>query len=112
MKQSELLWSPEMPGEISDRAPALDLEELEYLIHEATNEVRRTKGLRSLVWSDTIAYVARSHSLDMATQGYFGHVNRDGNSATERRIGRIGRMLQDLRHPGGNGNRARPRRGR
>ncbi len=84
MKRSEQLWSPEMPGEISNRAPALDLEELEYLIHEATNEIRRTKGLRSLVWSDTIAYVARNHSLDMATAGYFGHVDRDGNSATER----------------------------
>lgn len=73
-----------MPGAISDQAPSLDLEELEYLIHEASNEARRLKGLRSLVWSDTIAYVARGHSLDMATHGYFSHVNKKGDSATER----------------------------
>ncbi|MEM8488697.1 MAG: CAP domain-containing protein [Bacteroidota bacterium] len=100
LQRSEQLWSPEMPGAISQEAPTLDLEELEYLIHEASNEARRLKGIRSLVWSDTIAYVARGHSLDMAKHGYFGHVNKEGNSATERaaeaglaRLHRAGNMV-------------------
>lgn len=32
----------------------------------------------SLNWNSTLAQVARARALDMATRGYFGHVNPDG----------------------------------
>jgi uncharacterized protein YkwD len=33
----------------------------------------------ALQWDDRLAKVAREHSLDMATQGYFNHVSPDGS---------------------------------
>lgn len=84
MERSQRLWSPEMPSAIAKQAPSLDLQKLEYLIHEASNEARGHNDLRPLVWSDTIAFIARGHSQDMASHGYFSHVDRAGNSATER----------------------------
>lgn len=78
------LWSPEMPAEIAGQAPSIDLSKLERAIHEETNAEREQRGLAPLVWSDTIAYVARQHSQDMAQKGYFGHINQEGMKATQR----------------------------
>lgn len=49
-----------------------------------TNLIRSKNNVGSLAWSDTISYIARMHSEDMATHAYFDHLDKEGNSATER----------------------------
>lgn len=36
------------------------------------------------MWDATLAFIARSHSLDMARHGYFSHTNQSGQSASDR----------------------------
>lgn len=78
------LWAPPMVEAISHEAPELDLKQLELMIHEEANAVRIRKSKKPLTWSDTIAYVARLHSLDMAETGYFDHVNKAGEDPSDR----------------------------
>ncbi|MFK7846019.1 MAG: CAP domain-containing protein [Rhodothermales bacterium] len=84
MRSKQLLWSPAMPAAISKEAPSLELKKLEQLVHAETNLIRSSNNLNALAWSDTVAYIARMHSDDMATQGYFDHINKEGHSASER----------------------------
>lgn len=48
------------------------------------NLKRAEKGLPHLVWSDDMARIARSHSLDMAQFNYFSHSGRDGSMVSDR----------------------------
>ncbi len=67
----------------SDR-PEVDLAELEVLIHDLVNSERTSRGLGPLQSEEAIASIARSHSQDMATSGYFEHVNPEGQDPTAR----------------------------
>lgn len=42
------------------------------------NEERRSRGRRALVWDSELTRMARYHSDNMARQGFFNHVDRDG----------------------------------
>jgi len=58
--------------------------EYERKIFELTNEVRLRFGLAPLIWSDTLADVARGHSRDLATSNTFSHTGSDGLSPEQR----------------------------
>jgi len=48
------------------------------------NEERKKAGLAPVVFDDSLADVARSHSKDMFTRGYFSHYNPEGQSPFDR----------------------------
>ncbi len=48
------------------------------------NQHRVAIGLAPLQWDSQVAGVARAHSVDMATRGYFSHVDPEGNSPFDR----------------------------
>lgn len=48
------------------------------------NEVRTTKGLPALRWSDRIAMLARQHSQNMAKNKFFSHQDPDGLMVDDR----------------------------
>ncbi len=54
-----------------------------YLI-ERINQVRTEHGLRPLLSDQLLTYVAWQHSADMAKNGYFAHVNRQGEDPNAR----------------------------
>jgi len=60
------------------------VEEIEKLIFDKTNAERRTHGLHELTWDPNLANVAREHSLDMAQNHFFSHVNLKGEDPTDR----------------------------
>ena len=65
-------------GETYDRAA------IEEAVVEHTNEERRAEGLDTVEASDRHKEVARSHSTDMANNGYVGHVDSEGRSPSDR----------------------------
>jgi len=58
--------------------------DVEVNIHEFINEMRIQHGVRSLYYDHTLSTMARLHSASMASDGYFGHVNLDGEMPTDR----------------------------
>jgi uncharacterized protein YkwD len=65
---------------------------MEQLMYELVNRDRadpantpETKGRAApLRWNETLAALARAHSLDMLKQGYFGHEDLEGRSVATR----------------------------
>ncbi|MBX3283114.1 MAG: CAP domain-containing protein [Acidobacteria bacterium] len=58
--------------------------ELERTTFDLLNAKRKERGLRALVWSDSVAAVAREHSVDMATMDYFSHKDMNGRYVSDR----------------------------
>ncbi len=56
----------------------------ESQLFELTNAARVKRGLPALSWEENAAETARHHSLDMATQNYFDHENKQGESPFDR----------------------------
>ncbi len=48
------------------------------------NAERRARGRQPLVWDGSLTNVARYHSENMARQGFFNHIDRDGSDIRER----------------------------
>ena len=65
---------------------AINVGELESLIHQLVNEERRRNGLESLGYDDKLTAIARNHSADMADSDYFSHENLAVEGPTERGI--------------------------
>lgn len=63
--------------------------ELERHVFDLLNTERQAKGLRTLVWDDRVAEVARRHSQNMAERQYFSHRGLDG-SMVDNRADRLG----------------------
>ena len=59
---------------------------VEKSILKYTNTQRAENGLNVLIWDDNLANIAREHSLDMATNGFFDHTNLKGEDPTDRAI--------------------------
>lgn len=57
---------------------------LEGAILELTNRERTARGLSALAPDAKLAAVARGHSADMASRGYFDHSSPEGRSARDR----------------------------
>jgi uncharacterized protein YkwD len=48
------------------------------------NAERRARGRQPLTWDGSLTRVARYHSDNMARQGFFNHVDRNGSDLTDR----------------------------
>lgn len=81
---AELLGAPDLPEQVVETAPALDLDRLEQAVSDAVNEVRRARGLAPLTWNAALAHTARAYSTDMAGEQVFGHHGPDGSTPTDR----------------------------
>lgn len=65
--------------------PALDdANQVERRAFDETNRVRVANGFAPLQWDSELCRVARSHSENMATQGFFSHVTPDGKRLRDR----------------------------
>jgi len=64
--------------------PAIDIPEIEEQIHNLVNAERISHGLSPLQYDTQLASIARAHSEDMASRGYFSHYNPEGQGPTER----------------------------
>ena len=53
-------------------------------MYRLINEYRAEQGLSELLWDDSLADVARSHSMDMAANDYYRHRNLAGEDPTAR----------------------------
>lgn len=71
---------------ITAEEPAEELNrvQLEYQIHQEVNEERTNQGLAPLEFDSEIRTVARDYSKQMATEGFFGHRDAQGNSFQDR----------------------------
>ncbi|AIF43031.1 CAP domain-containing protein [Virgibacillus sp. SK37] len=56
----------------------------EYQLFDLTNAARVEHGLSPLNWDEHVRKTAREHSIDMAENNFFSHVNPDGQSPFER----------------------------
>lgn len=68
----------------SPEVPVINATSLEARVHERVNQVRQEHGLSVLGTGASLASLARAHSTDMASHGYFGHVNLHEMDATAR----------------------------
>jgi uncharacterized protein YkwD len=59
-------------------------EGIEYEILRFTNKERELRNLSHLLWDEDLAKIARHHSLDMAKNEFFSHVNPDYEDPTTR----------------------------
>ncbi len=64
-------------------APASE-REMEKEVLSLVNSVRVENGLSALSWAEDVANVARAHSSDMITRGFFSHTDPDGLSPFDR----------------------------
>jgi uncharacterized protein YkwD len=55
--------------------PSIDTVEMERQIHRLINRERQNRGLAALNWDKKLAAIARNHSLDMAKNHFFSHIN-------------------------------------
>lgn len=71
----------------------LDRAAAETAIREGVNELRFSQSVPALGGDTLLQTVARDHSADMAARDFFGHVNPDGEDATDRAGCRAGETL-------------------
>ena len=65
--------------------PSTALKEgFEYQLFDLTNAARVNHGLNALTWDELVKETARKHSLDMAENLFFDHVNSEGQSPFDR----------------------------
>jgi len=62
----------------------LNATSIEGMVHDLVNRQRRKKGLGSLKLDKKLSGIARAHSRDMATRGYFSHYSPDGKDFSSR----------------------------
>jgi uncharacterized protein YkwD len=58
--------------------------ELASMIHGMINEKRKSNGLKSLQWDQSLANIAYLHSKDMAERDYFDHISPEGEDFADR----------------------------
>ena len=62
----------------------IDAAAVEAGVHERVNDRRTAEGLDPIAWDETVADVARAHSVDMADRGYFAHETPAGDGPLDR----------------------------
>lgn len=74
------------PAPLTNKTPREDINITlaEESLEEELDEHRRLNGLRSLTSDPRLALIARHHSYDMATRGFFNHTNPDGENHADR----------------------------
>lgn len=73
---------PSLYGEAGERLR----ESYERELFDLANVFRVQNGLKPYTWNDKVASVSRSHSKDMADQGYFDHTGLDGKQPWDRAV--------------------------
>ncbi len=71
-------------SEADEDKPEFDAKQIEYLVHELTNQERLNHGLSQLTFDSEIMQIARGHSLDMAEREYFAHETPEGFTPSDR----------------------------
>jgi uncharacterized protein YkwD len=56
----------------------------EAMSFDLANSVRVREGLTAFTWNEKMASTSRKHSVDMATNNYFSHINLAGKSPFDR----------------------------
>lgn len=76
----------ELQAELRDRIEHVrnNADSLAATIHAMINQEREKQGLEALQWDQALAYIALSHSEDMAKRDYFDHVSPEGNDFADR----------------------------
>ena len=69
---------------LQNTKPEIRIPDVEHQIHESVNVERRANDREPLNWDDALGALARAHSEDMATRGYFKHVNPEGQTPMKR----------------------------
>lgn len=62
----------------------VDKARVEAEIHKRINEIRQSRGLNRLKMTGRLREIARGHSADMATKGYFSHESPGGKTMEDR----------------------------
>lgn len=82
---------PQVTGESSEEREArvrmeaaARVSELELKVHAGINAERNRNGGSPLKWDEQLAAVARTHSDDMTSRGYFSHDTPEGLDPTDR----------------------------
>jgi uncharacterized protein YkwD len=57
---------------------------LELAVFHQVNVLRGEYGRRPVTWDQRLADAARTHSEDMATVGFLGHIGSDGSNSSQR----------------------------
>jgi len=70
---------PEPTPPVTDSQREFELEVLRLINIERVNA-----GATPFIWDESLAVVARAHSVDMATRGFFAHICPSGVSANDR----------------------------
>ena len=52
-----------------------NMRNIELIVYDLTNSIRKRYGIPILSWSSTAAKAAKRHSIDMAENAYFDHYN-------------------------------------
>ncbi|WP_194350000.1 CvpA family protein [Pontibacter beigongshangensis] len=71
----------DLPFKVTNARPRPDLEEQ---MLEMLNAERSAHGLQPLVADTSLRHVARQHSIDMFSRGYFSHQSPEGQDAFDR----------------------------
>lgn len=61
-----------------------EIQELERLVFEKTNQERTKRGREKLVWDKKLARVSNYHAWNMAEKDFESHIEPDGDSAIDR----------------------------
>jgi len=69
---------PMQPRVTSPTTPPPNMTTLEQAMAETINGARQANGLPRLTVDEQLTLVARAHSQDMVTRGYFSHVTPEG----------------------------------
>ena len=77
---------PDLQGELQSNIQKVkeNTNALASNIHRLINEERRKNGLDPLQWDQSLANIALSHSVDMAQNDYFDHINPQGEDFADR----------------------------
>ena len=69
--------------------PSITISDLEKNIHDLINRERQKHALSILAWNDTLSFIAKKHSQDMANRNYFSHNTPEGHDFSYR-YGEVG----------------------
>lgn len=94
LKQSALVTVSPSPISSSSPSPSianfhscsLADADVEREIFASVNSERGKKNMKALVWDDAMAQSARGHSLDMAENNFFSHINLKGEAPWDRAV--------------------------
>ena len=83
IKYAQKKINPSQSG-TDEGKPEFNAQQIEFLVHELTNQERQNHGLSQLTFDTEIRQIARGHSLDMAEREYFAHETPEGFTPTDR----------------------------